>query len=161
MHARPHYDTFNQTITQVLCQCFQVANRFLESPNGLGKVNLYTWYKKVSSLPQILCIQVKQLIRRAKAWRNIHWKDSKEGKPKLYCLSILVIIAYDRLPPEREDLNDWFPCKCVLRDKNYIKSTLDYINHQSSQFQILYCSMTRTFMIKALIKEIGSDPYLK
>lgn len=76
---------------------------------------------------------VKQLIRRAKAWRNIQWKYSKEGKPKSYCLSILVIIAYDRLPPEKK----------VVRRKGLKK---------------LVPTLTRNF--KVLIKEIWSEPHL-
>jgi DNA-directed RNA polymerase specialized sigma24 family protein len=41
--------------------------------------------------------QVRELIRRAKAWRNVTWGDNKVGKPKSYLISLLVITAYDRV----------------------------------------------------------------
>ncbi len=41
--------------------------------------------------------QVKELIRRTKAWRNVEWKDSSKQKPKSYLITILVIAAYDRV----------------------------------------------------------------
>ena len=39
--------------------------------------------------------QVKESIRRAKAWRNENWEDGECGKPKSYLLSLLVAKAYE------------------------------------------------------------------
>ena len=49
-------------------------------------------------------LQAKEFIRRAKAWRNIEWRDSNIGKPKSYMMSILVIIAFDRMPFDMKKL---------------------------------------------------------
>jgi hypothetical protein len=38
---------------------------------------------------------VKEYIRRAKAWRIRVWGACKEGKPKSYLLSLLVVRAYE------------------------------------------------------------------
>ena len=38
---------------------------------------------------------VKEYIRRAKAWRNRVWEARKEGKPRSYLLSLLVVRAYE------------------------------------------------------------------
>ena len=42
-----------------------------------------------------VCMQVKQLIKRAKKWRNDKWCSGELdiGKPKSYLMSILVIHA--------------------------------------------------------------------
>ena len=42
---------------------------------------------------------MKELIRRAKAWRNVTWKheDGKSEKPKSYLISLLVIKAYSEV----------------------------------------------------------------
>lgn len=40
--------------------------------------------------------RVHELIRRAKAWRNVTWGTSGDGRPKSYLVSLLVITAYDR-----------------------------------------------------------------
>ena len=41
--------------------------------------------------------QVKEYIKRFKAWRNRHWPKGKDaiGRPKSYLLSLLVIKAYN------------------------------------------------------------------
>ena len=39
--------------------------------------------------------QVRELIRRAKAWRNVEWKDSSKDEPKSYLITLLVIAARD------------------------------------------------------------------
>ena len=47
---------------------------------------------------------MKEYIRRAKAWRNRVWGARKEGKPKSYLLSLLVVRAYetsDKRNPQR------------------------------------------------------------
>ena len=50
-------------------------------------------------------MQVKELIRRAKRWRNDQWSSDKPdiGKPKSYLISVLVIHA----------------CWCYARQKRY------------------------------------------
>ena len=40
-------------------------------------------------------LQVKEFIRRAKAWRNDVWEKVKDGKPKSYLMSVLVLRAYE------------------------------------------------------------------
>ncbi len=40
-------------------------------------------------------MQVKEFIKRAKAWRNKKWSHSHVGKPKSYFLSLLVLKAYE------------------------------------------------------------------
>lgn len=44
--------------------------------------------------------QVKELIRRMKAWRNVAWHGSKEARPKSFLISLLVITAYNRVGVE-------------------------------------------------------------
>ncbi len=41
--------------------------------------------------------QAKELIRRAKAWRNKEWPEGKQciERPKSYLISILVLRAYE------------------------------------------------------------------
>lgn len=39
--------------------------------------------------------QVKEFIKRAKAWRNSVWERVKEGKPKSFFLSVLVLRAHE------------------------------------------------------------------
>ena len=39
---------------------------------------------------------MKEYIRRAKAWRNEVWGKNKEGKPKSYLLSLLVVKACEK-----------------------------------------------------------------
>ena len=43
------------------------------------------------------CQQVKEFIRRAKAWRNKKWPkgSSGSGRPKSYLMSVLVLRAYE------------------------------------------------------------------
>lgn len=48
--------------------------------------------------------QAKEFVRRAKAWRNIEWGDSNVGKPKSYMMSILIIIAFDRMPSDLKQI---------------------------------------------------------
>ena len=45
-----------------------------------------------------LIIQARELIRRAKAWRNGVWPDGVYciGRPKSYLISILVLRAYEK-----------------------------------------------------------------
>ncbi|XP_064392095.1 uncharacterized protein LOC135339759 [Halichondria panicea] len=50
----------------------------------------------VKSQPQ----QVKTLIKRFKAWRNRTWDKQKNGCPKSYLLSMLVLISYEHAPAE-------------------------------------------------------------
>jgi hypothetical protein len=38
---------------------------------------------------------IKEYIRRAKAWRNREWGRSKTGKPNSYLMSLLVVRAYE------------------------------------------------------------------
>ena len=38
---------------------------------------------------------IKEYIRRAKAWMNREWGRSKTGKPKSYLMSLLVVRAYE------------------------------------------------------------------
>ena len=42
--------------------------------------------------------QVKEYIKRAKAWRNKKWPEyqSKGGRPKSFLLGLLVIAAWDK-----------------------------------------------------------------
>ena len=42
-------------------------------------------------------VQVKEYIRRAKAWRNRMWPKNEEGegRPKSYLMSLLVVEAYE------------------------------------------------------------------
>ena len=40
--------------------------------------------------------QVKEYIKRAKAWRNNKWMNNSHGKPKSYLISLLVVGAYER-----------------------------------------------------------------
>ena len=42
-------------------------------------------------------VQVKEYIRRAKAWRNRMWPQDEggEGKPSSYLMSLLVLKAYE------------------------------------------------------------------
>ena len=42
--------------------------------------------------------------RRLKAWRDITWKDSKDGRPKSYLLVILVVIAFKSLPADKQKM---------------------------------------------------------
>ena len=43
-------------------------------------------------------VQVRELIRRAKAWRNVEWRKSDDpGRPKSYLISLLVIAAHHRV----------------------------------------------------------------
>jgi len=44
--------------------------------------------------------QVKELIRRMKAWRNVMWEGSKQSRPKSFLISLLVITAYNRVGAE-------------------------------------------------------------
>ena len=39
--------------------------------------------------------QVKEFIKRAKAWRNVKWANEKHGRPKSFLLSVLVLKAYE------------------------------------------------------------------
>ena len=55
------------------------------------------WYI-VCSYWVYVFLKVKELIRRAKAWRNMVWAGNKDGRPKSYLLSLLVITAYHRTP---------------------------------------------------------------
>ena len=42
-------------------------------------------------------LQVKELIKRAKAWRNQLWSERKlPNKPKSYLISLLVLNAYEK-----------------------------------------------------------------
>ncbi len=41
-------------------------------------------------------IQVKELIKRAKAWRNKVWVGLDVPKPKSYLISLLVLNAYEK-----------------------------------------------------------------
>jgi hypothetical protein len=41
---------------------------------------------------------VKEYIRRAKAWRNREWGSSRDGKPKSYLMSLLVVRAFENAP---------------------------------------------------------------
>ena len=42
-------------------------------------------------------LQVKELIKRAKAWRNKLWSETKlPNKPKSYLISLLVLNAYEK-----------------------------------------------------------------
>ncbi len=48
-----------------------------------------------------VCLQVNELIRRAKAWRIKNWEGKKKvTKPRAYLLSVLVITAYERVPDD-------------------------------------------------------------
>lgn len=48
--------------------------------------------------------QAKELIRRAKAWRNTQWREPGcGGKPKSYLISLLVYYAYEK--EYDEDMN--------------------------------------------------------
>lgn len=42
--------------------------------------------------------RVRELIKRGKAWRNKEWEHTKEGRPKSYLMSILVITAFQQIP---------------------------------------------------------------
>ena len=50
--------------------------------------------------------QVKEFCRRFKAWRTISWEEStdQDGQPKSYLLTILVVIAFDRLPDDKKEM---------------------------------------------------------
>ena len=47
-------------------------------------------------------MKIKQLSRRFKAWRNITWKDSTDGRPSSYLLVIVMVIAFDRMPDDKK-----------------------------------------------------------
>ena len=70
---------------------------FKHKPNQVS----YTQFWPAS---YILSHQVKELIRRAKAWRNIRWKGVREGKPKSFLMSVIVLSAYERA--EKKTLGD-------------------------------------------------------
>ncbi len=52
-----------------------------------------------------VCLQVNELIRRAKAWRIRSWEDESERvtRPRAYLLSVLVITAYHRVPDDIQE----------------------------------------------------------
>ena len=39
--------------------------------------------------------QVREYIKRAKAWRNNTWRDDEDGRPSSYLMEVLVIKAYE------------------------------------------------------------------
>ena len=47
-------------------------------------------------------LQVKEFIKRAKAWRNDTWETQRlsEGKPKSYLLSCIVLRGYEKALPK-------------------------------------------------------------
>ncbi len=45
-------------------------------------------------------LQVKEFIKRAKAWRNTTWERLSEGKPKSYLLSCIVLRGYEKALPK-------------------------------------------------------------
>lgn len=42
------------------------------------------------------CMQVKDLIRKAKMWRNLIYRDTHRARPKSYLMALLVIAAHER-----------------------------------------------------------------
>ena len=77
-----------------------MANKIYIETESMGKFALYS-----NSLPIIyICsyCKIKQLSRRFKAWRNITWEDSTDGRPSSYILVILVVIAFNKLPDDKK-----------------------------------------------------------
>ena len=49
-------------------------------------------------------LQVKEFCRRFKAWKTITWKESTDGRPSSYLLTILVVIAFSKLPDDKKKM---------------------------------------------------------
>ena len=92
---------------KVLSECIQVANKIYITQESVGKKNLMwnsvliVYHKPLVSSTDI-CVKIKQFSRRLKAWRNITWEDSTDGRPSSYLLVILVVIAFDTLPDDKK-----------------------------------------------------------
>ena len=86
--------------------CTAVVGSLCVHPNGrwhsLSNSQMrWDWHKYIL----IVCVctiydtaiwkQVKEYIRRAKAWRNRMWANGGEGKPSSYLMSLLVLEAYE------------------------------------------------------------------
>ena len=67
---------------------------FKEQPNQVRST--FTHPLKMSiCMSMHVHMQVKEFIKRAKAWRNLMWKGEYSGKPKSYLISVLVLRAYE------------------------------------------------------------------
>jgi len=62
-----------------------------------------------------LTIKVKELIRRAKAWRNRSWLGEKSGRPKSYLMSLLVITAYCQFQALEDEKNAMVFARLAMR----------------------------------------------
>ena len=65
--------------------------------NVTNLTHMYTVARACVSICILKILQAKELIRRAKAWRNKEWPEGKlcTGRPKSYLISILVLRAYE------------------------------------------------------------------
>ena len=52
----------------------------------------------MKSISSVFTPQVKEMIRKAKEWRDKEWKYDGEGRPSSYLMSLLVVAAYQRDP---------------------------------------------------------------
>jgi len=43
---------------------------------------------------------VKELVKRAKAWRNKAWSRDSTGKPKSYLIAVLIVHAFEKAKME-------------------------------------------------------------
>ena len=59
-------------------------------------------------------VQVKEYIKRAKAWRNKEWADGDGGMPKSYLLSLLVVKAYEMCRENSNPRQDLDPRRYII-----------------------------------------------
>ena len=60
----------------------------LRLPNLILLVNAFNDFEKTK--------KVKELVKRAKAWRNQAWSSDPTGKPKSYLIAVLIVRAFER-----------------------------------------------------------------
>ncbi len=85
-----------QTLNRMACYSFSVSAskwqvEFFKHQQPQVQTLLYLFQAEL----RVDLNQVKEFIKRAKAWRNVKWAGRKPGKPKSFLLSVIVLRAYE------------------------------------------------------------------